>query len=592
MNTPRATVLRVWATSACFVSAAISSSCSTAAMAADSSPQVRTLAGTGSIGFLDGPAAQATFSTPSDIARAKDGTLYISDEAAQRIRALSPDGIVRTVAGSGKVGDLGLSVVGGYRDGPAAQALFNHPLGMAVGPDGALYIADSKNAAIRKLKGGVVTTVVGTPGSTAPVDGPLAKARLVFPHSLAFDGKGRLWIADYGVGLRRLDPDGTLTTVPLHSYPDVGIISLSISTDTDDPVLIAVTLRLVYVYHLATGTDSYFDNVLPAEGSARPFGTPIRVIAIGHGQALFTDGESNNVRYLRLPKPPFIGAVFTRTIAGGSSERGIDNAGFENGSAGQARFYSPRGLLKLGNSLIVVDSGNRMLREISLPNFRLPETGVSAEYHYDDKHFEIAYVGPSVTFWDSFGDDSICATIERRLDASRKLQLPVRCHTVRIDGPTVQQILDYVANYLSFQPVDLIVIPVDPGSAAYPGFPGAMRQLLAKLNKRTRVVMVWQYNYFTFSDDESLVQRETVARFLVYPDEIEAQVRASQSAVKSLLAGLPIFAYDSFNDFLEYEKRPQHLPLYENPDTHFNPRGNEFMGERVSDFLLSNVIGK
>jgi hypothetical protein len=156
-----------------------------AAPSADATQEVRTIAGSGGIGFLDGPAAEATFSTPSDIVRTNDGTIYISDEASQRVRALTPGGLVKTVAGSGKAGDLGFSVPGGYRDGPAAQALFNHPLGMAVGPDGALYIADSKNACIRKLQNGAVTTVVGTPGSTVSVDGPLSQARLVHWHSTA-----------------------------------------------------------------------------------------------------------------------------------------------------------------------------------------------------------------------------------------------------------------------------------------------------------------------------------------------------------------------------------------------------------------------
>jgi hypothetical protein len=245
-----------------------------------------------------------------------------------------------------------------------------------------------------------------------------------------------------------------------------------------------------------------------------------------------------------------------------------------------------------GNDLIVADSGNRKLRRIALPNFRLPETGLSSDYHYDDKHFEVAYVGPSVTFWDSFGDDSICATIEHRLDASGKVHLPARCHTVRIDGPTVQQIFDYVANYLSFQKVDLIVIPVDPGSARYDAFRPALQALVAKLNRGTRVVMVWQYNYFTFSDDESVGQRETVPRLQVYPDEIYASIMSAKNGVAAPLAGLPVFAYDSFDDFLTYESIPNHLPLYENPDTHFNPRGNAFMGNHISDFLLNNVIGK
>jgi hypothetical protein len=413
----------------------------------------------------------------------------------------------------------------------------------------------------------------------------------VSPRALAFDSRGRLWIGDFGVGLRRLDPDGTLKTIPLGKGGDE-IISLSISADRDDPTLFALTPKLVFSYHITTGVGGAIDVSAAAEGSVRPFGNPIRIVAIGRGQALFTDSESSNVRYLRLPTPPFVNEVFTRTIAGGELARGIDNAGSNDGSRANARFYSPRGLLVAANDLIIVDSGNRKLREVALPNFRLPETGLSPEYHYDDKHFEIAYLGPSVTFWDSFGDDSICATIESRLNGSGRLRRPARCHTVRIDGGTVQQIFDYAANYLSFASIDLIVIPVDPGSCVAPGFRTALQQLLRRLNKRTRLVMVWEYNYYTLSDDESLAQREFVPRFQVFPDETYPQVLSILAAVKPSLAGLPVFVYDSFNDFAAYEKTPGHLPLYENPDTHFGPRGNAFMGNHVSDFLLNDVLAK
>src|SRR5579862_6736272 len=90
---------------------------------------VMTLAGTGAAGMRDGPARSATFMMPTGIARARDGTLYIADTAAQRIRTLA-HGIVRTVAGSGTVVPPGLSVAGGYRDGPALHASFDRPTGL------------------------------------------------------------------------------------------------------------------------------------------------------------------------------------------------------------------------------------------------------------------------------------------------------------------------------------------------------------------------------------------------------------------------------------------------------------------------------
>ena len=190
------------------------------------------------------------------------------------------------------------------------------------------------------------------------------------------------------------------------------------------------------------------------------------------------------------------------------------------------------------------------------------------------------------------GDDSICAIIEKRVDASKLVHRPTRCHTVRIDGPTVQQIFDYVTNYIAFQTVDLVVIPVDPGSCTYPAFRSAVQQLLTHLHSGTRVVFVWQHNFFTFSDDESLIKRDSATQLQLFPDDKYPQVLANIGYVTNALSGLPISAYDSYLDFLSYEKQPIHTPLYDSTDTHFISRGNSFMGEHVSDYLLNTVINK
>ena len=195
---------------------------------------VTTIAGGAARGMKDGPALDAQFLVPSGLARTANGTLFISDPAAQRIRQMLPEGTVRTVAGSGALGRLGLSVTGGYRDGPALEASFNQPAGMAVGPDGALYIADSFNACIRKLQNGVVTTVVGKPGETTAVDGDAVTARLHLPLSLSFDKTGTLWIADYGVGIRYLER-GQLKTIKTTSYGDVQVTSVSAEPEDDGP---------------------------------------------------------------------------------------------------------------------------------------------------------------------------------------------------------------------------------------------------------------------------------------------------------------------------------------------------------------------
>ena len=557
---------------------------------------VTTIAGGATAGMKDGPAPEAQFLVPSGLARARDGTLYVSDPAAQRIRQISPDGTVRTVAGSGALGPLNLSVTGGYRDGPAAEAAFNGPAGLAIGPDGALYIADSFNACIRKLQNGVVSTVAGKPGESSATDGSATTGRLVLPLSISFDHGGTLWIADYGAGLRTF-AKGELQTIKLKSYGDLQITSVSAEPE-DDGAVIAVTSQLVYVYDRRTRTDAYVGVLV--DGEDGPVGRPSTVLAIGDGQALFTDARNNNLRYLRLPKAGFDTTLYTRTIAGGGLEKGIFNAGFADGPAESARFSSPRGLALAGGSAIVADAGNHRLRSVSLPPFRRSEAGLSDAYRYDQAHFEIVYISASNAFWDTSGDDSICAYAERAIDSSHRIAKPARCHTVRIDAGQLPQLESYIVTALAFRHIDALVVGANPaaageykgagGGTGAPGLHAALAGLLQTIKPTgARLVMMWLSDNFYFSDDENLMSHETAIRSFA---DGTAKTVAGFAPLYASLRDLPISQYDTFNDFLEYERQPDHLPLFVNPGTHLNPRGNRFLGEHLAAYLLGAGIVK
>ncbi|HYW54240.1 MAG TPA: hypothetical protein VE826_09730 [Dongiaceae bacterium] len=568
------------------------------AASAQSAPAaVTTIAGSASAGMKDGPALDAQFIIPSGLARAANGTLYVSDPAAQRIRAMLPDGTVRTVAGAGALGTLGLSVTGAYRDGPALEAQFNHPAGMAVAPDGALYIADSYNACIRKVQNGTVSTVAGKCGDSRAVDGDAATGRLLLPLSLSFDKSGTLWIADYGAGLRSL-AQGQLTTIKLKSYGDLQITSVSAQPEADGAV-IAATQQLFFLYDRATKTDTYISTL--TDGEDGPVGRPSQVLAIGNGQALFTDERNNNVRYLRLPRAGYDTSLYSRTIAGGELEKGIFNAGFADGPGASARFYSPRGLALAGDAVIVADAGNHRLRRIALPRFRRSEAGLSESDKYDASHYEVVYVSASNAFWDTTGDDSICASLERAVDASHRSAKPARCHTVRLDAAQLPQIESYIKTALLFRHVDVIVIGASPHAAAtYPatapnaaGIPSlraAMSDLVRQIKPTgAKLVLMWLDDNFYVSNDENLIMHETVIKGFV--DDTVATV-AEFPPVFAALRDLPIAQYDTYKDFMDYEKRPDHLPLFVNPGTHLNPRGNAFLGERLGAFLLESGLVK
>jgi sugar lactone lactonase YvrE len=163
---------------------------------------VTTVAGEGSGGYLDGAAATARFDTPEGVAVDSAGTIYVADTGNNRIRQLS-GGQVTTLAGSGTPG---------YQDGPAAQARFDSPEGIVVDKAGDVYVADKHNHCIRKIDGGQVSTFAGTNVAGA-ADGPLAQARFSEPYGLALDGAGRIYVAEATGDTIRLIDGASVTTV-------------------------------------------------------------------------------------------------------------------------------------------------------------------------------------------------------------------------------------------------------------------------------------------------------------------------------------------------------------------------------------------
>ena len=167
---------------------------------------VSTLAG-GKEGFVDGLGAAAAFNTPSAIALDHLGNLYVADTGNHAIRRIAPDGAVTTLAGNGSPG---------YVNGIGRAAQFNGPVGIAVDDAGIVYVADTYNDRIRRIaKDGTVTTLAGT-GKPNLFDGPGPAAAFDTPSALAVDHDGNLYIADTGNNaVRRLRPDGTVDTLAL-----------------------------------------------------------------------------------------------------------------------------------------------------------------------------------------------------------------------------------------------------------------------------------------------------------------------------------------------------------------------------------------
>ncbi len=167
---------------------------------------VQDLCGSGLQGYADGPCASAQFSNPDTALAGPDGTVYVSDKGNLRVRAISPAGVVSTLAGSG---------VKGFADGPGSTAAFGYVGSMALDMrTGDLYLSDSTNNRIRRVSpAGLVTTVAGT-GTPGYRDGAAGQAEFNNPHSLVLDRAGNVYIVDVGNHrIRMLTPDGAVSTL-------------------------------------------------------------------------------------------------------------------------------------------------------------------------------------------------------------------------------------------------------------------------------------------------------------------------------------------------------------------------------------------
>jgi sugar lactone lactonase YvrE len=170
-----------------------------------------TVVGNGSHGYSGdgGPATNAMLWYPTKVAIDTSGNLFIADSANYRVRKVDTNGLISTVAGNGSYGYSG-------DNGAATNAELYEPHGVTVDTFGNLFIADQDNNRIRKVStNGIITTVAGTNRSGFSGDGgPAITAKLSEPSGVLVDGSGNLFIADWvNYRVRKVDTNGLISTV-------------------------------------------------------------------------------------------------------------------------------------------------------------------------------------------------------------------------------------------------------------------------------------------------------------------------------------------------------------------------------------------
>ncbi len=190
---------------------------------------VRVVAG-GANGYRDGPGTGAQFRYPSDVAIAADGTLYVADTGNDRIRRITPDGNVTTLAGS----------IYDYGDGRGSHGRFRRPGALDIDAHGTCYVADTGNNAVRAISpdGDVVTLIGSPPGGDH--DGAGADVGLRWPTGIAVGSCGDVWVADHGNGaVRRIDTTTGASETALRL--DGPRWPTSVARHADDSVVVAIT---------------------------------------------------------------------------------------------------------------------------------------------------------------------------------------------------------------------------------------------------------------------------------------------------------------------------------------------------------------
>ena len=186
-----------------------------------SGDKVYTFAGSGKSGYRDETGVKAQFNTPCGIAIDKDDNVYVADSLNNVIRKITPKGVVTTFAGK-------QSDAGGYKDGPAAEALFNEPSGIEVDKGGEFYVLDGGNQLLRKIgKDNKVTTVAGSQGAliegTSYYSGGFkdgSSAMFNFPKGLDIADDGTIFIADtWNHRIRALTTSGEVVTIAGNGTP-------------------------------------------------------------------------------------------------------------------------------------------------------------------------------------------------------------------------------------------------------------------------------------------------------------------------------------------------------------------------------------
>jgi sugar lactone lactonase YvrE len=315
--------------------------------------EVKTLAGNGIAGIVNGSVDSATFNSPMGVAVDSGGNVYVADVANNMIRKISSDGTVSTLAGNSTAGNT---------DGTLAIATFNTPIDIEIDSKGNLFIADYGNHSIRKIDTlGNVTTFAGS-GTAGLVDGQGTSASFNNPAGLAIDRFDNVYVADYiNHSIRKISPTGNVTTIAGNGTQGTTDGHVSVAQFNRPADLVVDSIGNIFVadrfnYRIRKiSTDSIvsiygFNNYNRGGVDSTGYvGGNFHGIAIDNSGNLYVaDQQSSRVWFIN---------------ADGYVSKRVGGSGFADGKASDVRFRNPHGIaLGPNGRLYIADRSNHAIR--------------------------------------------------------------------------------------------------------------------------------------------------------------------------------------------------------------------------------------
>ncbi|MBV9973728.1 MAG: hypothetical protein JO135_10385 [Candidatus Eremiobacteraeota bacterium] len=556
------------------------------------SPEVRvsTFSGSGALGTQNGGAAEASYVAPFGIAVDRMGRTYVSDAGAQRIRVIERNGSVRTLAGSGSLERGALWVRGGYADGPGNRARFDRPAGIALGADGALYVADTNNHCIRRVDttSGNVSTFAGSTVA-GHADGPRLAATFDRPTGLAQDSAGILYVADY-FGIRMIARDGSVSTIPNFGNTPFGVAVASSPGGT--VIFVADLLGIA-----RRAPDGAVERIATAGGTgtrylqgAAELGYPFGISAFDDHSVAFSDPRSNTVNYLNWTA----GAL--QVLGGAPAADGAASAaGFSDGSGTQSRFDAPLGVLAWPDgTVLVADSANRRIRRISGLD-RAHDALPGGEPKLGQSGFKIVFVGNSFLWEYTRWSDSIQGMVEAALKR-RLRRSDIVVNPYLFPGAGFGADLDYIDFLARAGGANLVILNINENSVAAAGAfdeveqsPESWRpQMISALRRMNATLKALHIGFLVYTTPlgRNISPSETVLARLLSAAGQQVPNAQFNSALNDAVqaSGAPLLnLFPAFDDALRARVHPA---LFGSFDEHFSYAGRVLVAKEITDAIL------